>query len=57
MEEVGLTTLFLATLTVWSNDYSEGQEHTRRFLSRRLSAADCAMTTIWGRGQAADRAA
>lgn len=57
MEEVGLTALFLATLAVWSNDYSEGQECARRFLGRRLYAADCAMTTICGRRRAADHAA
>lgn len=51
MEEVGLTTLFLATLAVWSTDRSEGQERTRRFLRRRLHAADRAMVRIWGHGR------
>lgn len=50
MEEVGLTWLFLATLTVWCNDPTDGQERTRRFLRRRLSQADRWMTRIWGRG-------
>ena len=35
-EEVGLTALFLAALTVWTRDDSAGQERTRRFLRREL---------------------
>ncbi len=50
MEEVGLTWLFVATLWVWSRDQSLGQQRTRRFLRRRLSEADNAMTQIWGPG-------
>ena len=35
-EEVGLTALFLAALTVWTRDDSAGQERTRQFLRREL---------------------
>lgn len=40
VEEVGLTLLFLITLTIWLGDDSEEQERTRHFLRRRLSEAD-----------------
>lgn len=46
VEEVGLTALFLATLAVWAEDDSEGQERTRAYLRRRLGAADCAMARL-----------
>lgn len=48
VEEVGLTMLFLATLSVWQRDRSPGQERTRAFLSRRLATADRAMVRLWG---------
>lgn len=51
MEEIGLTWLFLATLGVWVRDDSEGQVRTRRFLSRRLAAADRLMVSLWGPGR------
>jgi hypothetical protein len=35
-DEVGLTALFLATLLVWTQDNSVGQQRTRRFLRREL---------------------
>jgi len=35
-EEVGLTSLFLATLLVWTRDESAGQERTKSFLRREL---------------------
>jgi AcrR family transcriptional regulator len=35
-EEVGLTALFVATLLVWTQDNSIGQERTRQFLRREL---------------------
>ena len=47
IEEVGLTVLFLATLAVWLNDDSAGQERTRRFLERRLATADAAMGRLF----------
>lgn len=40
VEEVGLTSLFLATLAVWVRDDSEGQARTRAFLARGLGLAD-----------------
>ena len=49
VEEVGLSALFLATLAVWARDDTAGQERTRRFLSRRLGAADRVMTRVFAR--------
>ncbi len=46
-EEVGLSALFLATLAVWANDCTPGQERTRKFLDSRLSEADRAMGRLW----------
>jgi AcrR family transcriptional regulator len=40
LEEIGLTVLFLATLSVWCADASEGQARTRAFLDKRLAEAD-----------------
>jgi AcrR family transcriptional regulator len=40
LAEVGLTAIFLASLRVWRRDDSAGQERTRRYLFRRLNAAD-----------------
>ena len=48
MEEIGLTSLFLATLLVWARDGTPGQIRTRRFLRRQLDRADRAMTSLWG---------
>ncbi len=48
IEEVGLTALFLATLTVWLNDETRDQERTRAFLRRRLARADRAMVRLFG---------
>ena len=47
VEEVGLSALFLATLFVWANDGSPGQERTRKFLDSRLSEADRVMERLW----------
>jgi len=52
IEEVGLTALFLATLTVWLNDETPDQERTRAFLRRRLARADRAMVRLFGAGRA-----
>ncbi len=38
--EIGMTGIFLTTLRVWMRDESEGQSRTRKFLKRRLEAAD-----------------
>jgi len=40
VEEVGLTLLFLATLSVWLNDETPDQERTHRFLHGALARAD-----------------
>ena len=48
MEEIGLTSLFLATLLVWARDDTPGQIRTRRFLRRQLDRADRTMTSLWG---------
>ncbi|TFH85580.1 TetR/AcrR family transcriptional regulator [Billgrantia azerbaijanica] len=36
VEEVALTSLFLATFAVWATDNSEGHRRTRRFVEKRL---------------------
>lgn len=46
VEEIGLTTIFLATLTVWRRDETPNQERTRRFLERRLAGAGRTMNTL-----------
>ena len=38
--------LFLAALAVWLGDETPGQEHTRRFLERRLADADRGMAVF-----------
>jgi AcrR family transcriptional regulator len=40
LAEVGLTAIFLAGLRVWRRDETAGQERTRDYLRRRLTAAD-----------------
>ena len=51
IEELGLSALFLATLRVWCRDETAGQERTRAYLRRRLTAADRVMTGLWRRRQ------
>ena len=48
VEEVGLSVLFLATFSVWLNDETPSQEHTRTFLRHRLVVADRAMVGLFG---------
>ena len=48
VEEIGLSLLFLATLSVWRRDDSADQKRTRDFLSRRLDRADRSMARLWG---------
>lgn len=36
IEEVGLSTIYVAVFVYWLNDASDGQERTRAFLKRRL---------------------
>jgi AcrR family transcriptional regulator len=40
LAEVGLTAIFLATLRIWLRDHSTDSDRTRRYLRRRLAAAD-----------------
>lgn len=40
IEEIALTWLFVATIGVWANDASPGQQATRRFLKGALGAAN-----------------
>jgi AcrR family transcriptional regulator len=47
IEEIGLTSLFLVTLAVWSRDETPDQENTRRFLARRLAGADRFMAGLF----------
>ena len=47
-QEVGLTLLFLVTLRVWLRDETDDLETTRRFLRRRLEAADTLLAS-WPR--------
>ena len=46
LEEIGLSLLFAATVVHWLGDRSENQERTRRFLGRRLAAADTLMALL-----------
>ena len=48
VEEVGLTALFLAALSVWLRDESAGQARTRDWLRRRLADSDRLMARLWG---------
>jgi len=46
IEEIGLTTIFLATLADWCKDDSDAQEMTRARLSARIGRADRFMAGI-----------
>jgi len=50
LEEVGLSTLFIFTLAVWTRDNSFNQDKTREFLKRRLERSDRMMVCLWGKG-------
>ena len=39
LEEVGLTSIYLATFAYWMQDQSENQQQTRKFLQRQLQMA------------------
>lgn len=49
VEEFGLTALFVAALVVWLGDTTPEIERTRRFLERRLAAADQVMARLFRR--------
>lgn len=56
IEEIGLTSVFLAALGVWANDTTPGRKRTRAFLERALGAADAGMARVFGaRPKAAKR--
>jgi ubiquinone biosynthesis protein COQ9 len=57
LEEVALTSLFLATLAVWARDESEGQRRTRRFLEKRLKRGESWMKWMPGTHKKATRPA
>jgi AcrR family transcriptional regulator len=46
VEEIGLTLLFLATLSVWLGDDTAEEERTRRYLRRRLAQADWMLARV-----------
>ncbi|QOR38338.1 TetR family transcriptional regulator [Billgrantia diversa] len=48
VEEMALTSLFLAALAVWSSDTSEGQRRTRRFVEKRLKRGESWMKWVPG---------
>lgn len=47
LEEVGLTSIYLATFIHWMNDTSEQQQRTRDFLTNRLSEAQNCANRLW----------
>jgi len=49
VEEIGLTALMVAAIGVWAVDETPDQERTRRFLRRRLEAADMWMARWFAR--------
>lgn len=46
MAEIGLTAIFLVSVRVWLSDDSADSERTRRYLNRRLDAADRWLTRL-----------
>lgn len=46
-EEIGLTTLVVATLRYWATDQSKGQERTRQFFYKRLETGDRVMSQLF----------
>ena len=47
LEEVGLTSIYVATFIHWMNDHSEKQQRTRVFLTKRLSGAENFVKRFW----------
>jgi hypothetical protein len=46
VEEIGMTMIFLATLTRWCRDRTKGQARTKAYLRRRLERADRFMARV-----------
>ena len=47
IQEIGLTTIFLATLSYWRHDTSEGQKNTRVFLHKKLKQGNVVMCKLF----------
>lgn len=47
LEEVGLTSIYVATFIRWMNDTSERQQRTRDFLANRLRDAESCANRLW----------
>ncbi len=47
LEEVGLTSIYVATFIHWMNDTSVQQQHTRIFLTNRLRDAENCANRLW----------
>lgn len=56
LEEVVLTSLFVAALTVWARDTSEGQRKTRQFIDKRLKRGESWMRWVPSGGKHRHRA-
>lgn len=56
LEEVVLTSLFVAALAVWARDTSEGQSKTRQFIDKRLKRGESWMRWVPGGGKHRHRA-
>ena len=49
LEEVGLTSIYVATFLHWMNDTSEQQQRTRDFLANRLNDAQNCANQLWNK--------
>ena len=47
LEEIGLTSIYVATFVYWMNDTSEQQHRTREFLANRLHDAQNCAIRLW----------
>ncbi|MGY6565626.1 MAG: hypothetical protein ACXIU5_12850 [Halomonadaceae bacterium] len=56
LEEVVLTSLFVAALAVWARDTSEGQRTTRQFIDKRLKRGESWMRWVPSGGKHRHRA-
>ncbi|WP_010627870.1 COQ9 domain-containing protein [Halomonas sp. KM-1] len=56
LEEVVLTSLFVAALAVWARDTSEGQRKTRQFIDKRLKRGESWMRWVPSGGKHRHRA-
>lgn len=49
LEEVGLTSIYVATFLHWMNDTSQQQQRTRDFLANRLNDAQNCANQLWNK--------